>query len=230
MFFPFWDPTFILLIPTMVLALWAQYKVRSTYSEFSRVASAAGISGAETARRLLQTNGIYDVSVEEVPGELSDHYDPRDKVVRLSTANYRGHSLAGLAVSAHEVGHALQHASGYMPLNFRHAILPVANIGSMAAFPLFLIGFFFNTPQLIDIGILLYAGVVLFQIVTLPVEFNASRRAMVQLVDGRLLGVDEARLAHKVLNAAAMTYVAATATAVMHLVRLLILRGGMRDD
>lgn len=229
MFLPlFWDPTFVLLIPTIVLALYAQYKVRNTYARFSQVRSAAGISGVETARRLLRANGIHDVSVEEVGGELSDHYDPRDKVVRLSTANYRGNSLAGLAVAAHEVGHALQHAAGYMPLNFRHAVLPVANIGSKAAFPLFLIGFFFQSPQLIDLGILLYAGVVLFQVVTLPVEFNASSRAMAQLVDGHMLAVDEARQARKVLSAAALTYVAATATALMHLVRLLILRGGRR--
>ena len=230
MLFPFWDPTFILLIPTIVLALYAQYKVRNTYARFSQVRSAAGISGAETARRLLQANGIHDVSVEEVAGQLSDHYDPKSKVVRLSTANFRGNSLAGLAVAAHEVGHAMQHAGGYVPLNFRHAILPVANIGSMAAFPLFFIGFLFQSPQLIDVGILLYGGVVLFQVVTLPVEFNASSRAMVQLVDGRMLAVDEARQARKVLNAAALTYVAGTATALMHLVRLLILRGGMRDD
>ncbi len=230
MFPLFWDPTFILLIPTVILALYSQARVRRTYARFSQVRSAAGISGAETARRLLQTNGIHDVGVEEVEGNLTDHYDPRDKVVRLSSANYRTNSLAGLAVAAHEVGHAIQHAGGYFPLNFRHAILPVANIGSKAAFPLFFIGFFFQTPQLIDVGILLYAGVVLFQVVTLPVEFNASSRAMVQLVDGRMLAADEAREARKVLNAAALTYVAATATALMHLVRLLILRGGMRDD
>jgi len=227
----FWDPTYFLLIPAAILALYAQARVRSTYARFSQVRSAAGISGAEAARRLLQANGIHDVSVEEVEGQLSDHYDPRAKVVRLSTANYRTNSLAGLAVAAHEVGHATQHAAGYFPLNFRHAILPVANFGSMAALPLFFIGFFFvHSPLLMDAGILLYAGVVLFQVVTLPVEFNASSRAMAQLVDGRMLAAEEAREARKVLNAAALTYVAATATALMHLVRLLILRGAMRDD
>ena len=183
--FFFFDSTMLLLIPCILLALYAQWKVRKTYGEFSQVASAAGISGAETARRLLRENGIYDVAVEEVDGVLSDHYDPRDKVVRLSTGIFRGHHLAGLAVAAHEVGHALQHARGYMPLNLRHSFLPVANIGSTAAFPLFLIGFFFNQGFLMDIGIALFAAVLAFQVITLPVEFNASSRAMAQLVDGR---------------------------------------------
>lgn len=226
----FFDSTMILLIPPMILAIYAQYKVRNTYHKFSEVASAAGISGAQTALRLLRENGIHDVSVEEVGGELSDHYDPRDKTVRLSTSNYRGHHLAGLAVAAHEVGHAIQHAQGYFPLNFRHALLPVANIGSMASFPLLLIGMFFAQPGLMDIGIAFFAGTVLFQIVTLPVEFNASSRAMAQLVDGRYLAADEGDLARKVLNAAALTYVAAAATSVMSLVRLLILRNSMSDD
>ena len=223
--FFFFDSTMLLLIPCILLALYAQWKVRRTYGEFSQVASAAGISGAETARRLLRENGIYDVAVEEVDGVLSDHYDPRDRVVRLSTGIFRGHHLAGLAVAAHEVGHALQHARGYLPLNFRHSFLPIANIGSTAAFPLFLIGFFFNQGFLMDIGIVLFAAVLLFQVITLPVEFNASSRAMAQLVDGRYLAPQEGVLARRVLNAAALTYVAAAATSLMHLVRLLILRG-----
>ena len=223
--FFFFDSTMLLLIPCILLALYAQWKVKRTYGEFSQVASAAGISGAETARRLLRENGIYDVAVEEVEGVLSDHYDPRDKVVRLSTGIFRGHHLAGLAVAAHEVGHALQHARGYMPLNLRHSFLPVANIGSTAAFPLFLIGFFFQQGFLMDVGIALFAAVLAFQVVTLPVEFNASSRAMAQLVDGRYLAPQEGVLAKRVLNAAALTYVAAAATSLMHLVRLLILRG-----
>ena len=225
----FFDSTMILLIPCIVLALYAQSKVRSAYSKYSQVGSAAGITGAETARRLLREQGIVDVAVEETGGTLSDHYDPRAKVVRLSSGIYHGRHLAGLAVAAHEVGHAIQHATGYFALNLRHSFLPVANIGSWAAFPLFLIGFFFQSPGMVDIGILLYAGVVAFQLITLPVEFNASSRAMAQLVDGRYLRADEARDARRVLNAAALTYVAATATALMHLVRLLILRQGMRD-
>ena len=229
MFFPFWDPTMVLLVPCIILAVYAQFKVRSAYSRFSQVASAAGLSGVETARRLLKQNGIYDVAVEEVGGNLSDHYDPRDKVVRLSSGIYHGHHLAGLAIAAHEVGHAIQHAYGYFPLHLRHTILPVANLGSTLAFPLLLAGFFFQVPALMDIGILFFAAAVVFQIITLPVEFNASSRAMTLLVDGRYLAADEGRLARKVLNAAALTYVAATAMALMQLLRLLILRGSSND-
>ena len=229
MFFPFWDPTMILLVPCIILAVYAQYKVRRTYSKFSQVASTAGLSGVETARRLLKQNSIYDVAVEEVGGNLSDHYDPRDKVVRLSSEIYHGHHLAGLAIAAHEVGHAIQHAYGYFPLNLRHTILPVANLGSTLAFPLLLAGFFFQSSALMDLGILFFAAAVVFQIVTLPVEFNASSRAMSLLVNGRYLAADEGRLARKVLNAAALTYVAATAMALMQLLRLLILRGSSDD-
>jgi len=228
--FPFFfDGTMVLLLPAMALALYAQSKVKRAYKKYSLIDSSAGLTGAETARRLLRENGIVDVAVEETGGTLSDHYDPRVKVVRLSSGIYRGHHLAGLAVAAHEVGHAIQHAGGYFALNLRHTFLPVANIGSWASFPLFIIGFMFQSPQMVDIGILLYAGVVGFQLITLPVEFNASSRAMAQLVDGQYLQASEAAHAKKVLNAAALTYVAATATAVMHLVRLLILRQGMRD-
>lgn len=226
----FFDGTIVLLIPPMLLALYAQFKVRRAYSKFSQVSSAAGISGAETALRLLRQNGIHDVGVEEVAGELSDHYDPRAKMVRLSSDNFRGHHLAGLAIAAHEVGHAIQHAQGYFALNFRHALLPVANIGSMASFPLLLIGMFFAQPGLMDLGIAFFAATVLFQMITLPVEFNASSRAMAQLVDGRYLAADESNLARQVLNAAALTYVAAAASSVMSLVRLLILRGAMSDE
>lgn len=227
--FFFFDWTMVLLLPTLALAFYAQAKVKGAYNKYSQIGSAAGLTGAETARRLLRENGVVDVAVEETGGTLSDHYDPRAKVVRLSSGIYHGRHLAGLAVAAHEVGHAIQHASGYFALNLRHSFLPVANIGSWAAFPLFMIGFFFQSPGMVDIGILLYAGVVAFQLITLPVEFNASTRAMAQLVDGNYLRADEASDAKKVLNAAALTYVAATATAAMHLVRLLILRQGMRD-
>ena len=227
--FAFFDPTMLLLVPCILLALYAQHKVRSTYERYSEVNSAAGLSGAETAHRLLRENRIHDVEVEEVQGMLSDHYDPRAKVVRLSSDNFRGHHLAGLAVAAHEVGHAIQHAQGYFPLQLRHGFLPVANIGTWAAFPLFLAGFFFQQPMLMDIGILFFAGVVAFQTVTLPVEFNASSRAMGLLVDGGYLAPDEGKVARKVLNAAALTYVAAMATSLMHLVRLLIMRSSSRD-
>jgi Zn-dependent membrane protease YugP len=221
MFSFFLNPFFIL---PMILVGWAQMRVRSAFNKYSKVASTARLSGAETARRILREQGIYDVAVEETGGSLSDHYDPRAKVVRLSSSNFRGHHLAGLAVAAHEVGHAIQHAQGYLPLNLRHAILPVANFGSWLGFPLIIAGMFFGATGLMDIGILFFAGAVLFQIVTLPVEFNASRRALAILSQGYLAG-DEVSSAKRVLNAAAMTYVAAAATAVLQLVYLLLLRG-----
>ena len=217
----------IYMIIPIVLVGWAQLRVRSAFKKYSRIRSTAGISGAETARRILNEQGIYDVAVEETGGALSDHYDPRSKVVRLSSDTFHGHSLAGLAVAAHEVGHAVQHAQGYLPLNFRHAILPVANLGSKFGMPLILAGMIFSATGLLDIGILFFAGAVLFQIVTLPVEFNASSRAMAILSQG-YIAADEVGPAKKVLNAAAMTYVAATATAVMQLVHLLLMRGS--DD
>ena len=154
---------FFIIIP-MLLVGWAQMRVRSAFKKYSRVPATAGISGAETARRILNEQGIYDVAVEETGGALSDHYDPRSKVVHLSSENFHGHSLAGLAVAAHEVGHAMQHAQGYLPLNFRHAILPVANLGSKVAMPLILAGMIFGATGLLDIGILFFAGAVLFQL------------------------------------------------------------------
>ncbi len=214
------------LVP-MILVGWAQMRVRSAFKKYSQVPSMARLSGAETARRILSEQGIYDVAVEETGGSLSDHYDPSSKVVRLSSDNFHGHHLAGLAVAAHEVGHAIQHANGYLPLNVRHAILPVANLGSSLGFPMVIGGMLFGFTGLIDIGILFFAGAVIFQLVTLPVEFNASSRAMVILSQGYLAG-DEVSSAKKVLNAAAMTYVAAAATAVMQLVHLLLMRGS--DD
>ena len=214
------------LIP-IILVGWAQMRVRSAFKKYSQVPSMARLSGAETARRILSEQGIYDVAVEETRGSLSDHYDPSSKVVRLSSDNFHGHHLAGLAVAAHEVGHAIQHANGYLPLNLRHAILPVANLGSSLGFPMVIGGMLFGFTGLIDIGILFFAGAVIFQLVTLPVEFNASSRAMAILSQGYLAG-DEVSSAKKVLNAAAMTYVAAAATAVMQLVHLLLMRGS--DD
>ena len=214
------------LIP-MILVGWAQMRVRGAFKKYSQVPSMARLSGAETARRILSEQGIYDVAVEETGGSLSDHYDPSSKVVRLSSDNFHGHHLAGLAVAAHEVGHAIQHANGYLPLNVRHAILPVANLGSSLGFPMVIGGMLFGFTGLIDIGILFFAGAVIFQLVTLPVEFNASSRAMAILSQGYLAG-DEVSSAKKVLNAAAMTYVAAAATAVMQLVHLLLMRGS--DD
>ena len=209
---------------SLILVGWAQMRVRSAFKKYSQVASDARLSGAETARRILHQQRIYDVSVEETGGMLSDHYDPRAKAVRLSSDNFHGHHLAGLAVAAHEVGHAIQHAHGYVPLNLRHAILPVANLGSTLGLPLAMAGMIFGAVGLINIGIAFFAGAVLFQLVTLPVEFNASSRAMAILSQGYLAN-DEVRSARRVLNAAAMTYVAAAATAVLQLVGMLLMRG-----
>jgi Zn-dependent membrane protease YugP len=221
----FWDPTMILLIPALILAIYAQYKVKGTYQKFRQIHNARNMTGYQAAIELLRMNGISDVEVEETEGTLSDHYDPRVKKVRLSSDNYRGTSLAALAVSAHEIGHVIQHHKNYFPLQLRHTILPVTNIGSWLAFPLFLIGFFLRTPFLMDLGIIFYAGVVVFHLVTLPVEFNASSRALLQLQSHGFLSTQEMGGAKKVLNAAALTYVAATAMALLQLVRLLILRG-----
>ncbi len=221
--FFFYDPTIILLIPAFILAIWAQIKVRSTYNKFKKVAAANGLTGAKVAQYILQRNNIFDVQVEPVPGELSDHYDPRVKKVRLSEYNYGSNSLAAIAVAAHEVGHAIQHAEGYAPLKLRHAILPVTNFASYAAFPLFFIGFLFNGGILMQLGIIFFAAVVLFHVVTLPVEFNASWRALNQLKSTGLLMTEEVSAARKVLTAAALTYVAAATVALLELIRLIIL-------
>lgn len=221
----FGDPTIVLLIPSFILAIWAQMRVTSTYKKYTGISSAQGITGEKAARYLLERNGITGVGIKAVNGNLSDHYDPRDKTVYLSDGNFRESSLSALAVAAHEVGHAIQDNKGYIPLRLRHAILPATNIGSWAAFPLFFIGFLFNTPTLMDIGIILFAGIVIFHFVTLPVEFNASSRALAQLSTNGMLLEQEVTGARKVLNAAALTYVAATAVALLQLLRLIILRG-----
>ena len=230
MFLPFWDPTMLLLIPAMILALYAQWKVQATYKKFSEVGSAAGRSGRQVAELILRQNGIQDVEVEEGHGFLSDHYDPIHKKVRLSPHNYAEPSISALAVAAHEVGHAIQHAQGYAPLRLRTAIFPLANIGTSLSW-IFIIGGLMFAPGfaiggvgLLDIGILLFSFAVVFQVVTLPVEFDASSRALVQLNRMGLVAPAEQAGAKKVLDAAALTYVAAAASAVLQLVRLLILR------
>ncbi len=223
--FVWWDPTMILLIPAIILAIWAQMRVSSTYKKYAKIPAASGISGAQAAKSILDQNGVIGVGVESVEGKLSDHYDPRSRTVRLSTDNFKGRSLSAIAVAAHEVGHAIQDNTGYIPLKIRHTILPATNIGSWAAFPLFLIGMFMNTPFLMDLGIILFAAVVVFHFVTLPVEFNASHRALGQLRGNGMLVDEEVRGAKKVLNAAALTYVAATAMALLQLIRLILIRG-----
>ncbi|HEY6867265.1 MAG TPA: zinc metallopeptidase [Candidatus Eisenbacteria bacterium] len=227
--FLFFDPTFLLLIPAMIFAMWAQWRVQHTYEEMSRVRAANGLTGREMAKAIMSRNGINDVGIEEVGGVLSDHFDPRSKRVRLSATNYEGDSLASIAVAAHEVGHVLQHAQGYVPLAIRSAIVPVASFGSTLAFPLFFIGLFFGghgqfAKVMMDLGILLFSGAVLFQVVTLPVEFDASRRAMVQLTESGALAPQEVAGAKRVLDAAALTYVAAAAMAALQLLRLVLLR------
>jgi hypothetical protein len=226
----FFDPTFILLIPALILAIYAQSKVKSTFQRYSRVRSLRGLTGKDVARELLDMRGLGDIPVEPVKGSLSDHYDPRKRVLRLSEPVYASDSVAALGVAAHETGHALQHADNYGPLMLRSSLVPVVSIGTNAALPLFLIGFIFaNTfGWLMDVGIIFFTGAVVLSLITLPVEFNASSRALALLREGGYLTEQELPHARAVLNAAAWTYVAAATMAIAQLVRLLILRG-MRD-
>jgi Zn-dependent membrane protease YugP len=234
--FPFfyWDPTMLLLIPGIILAMYAQSKVHNTFHKYSRVPSKNGWTGAQVAKDLLRRHHLDDVNVELVQGTLSDHYDPRRKVLRLSPEVYHSTSLAALGVAAHEVGHVMQHHLAYIPFTLRNAIVPIANIGSTAAFPLLILGLLLGSRDLVLIGVLAFSLAVLFQLVTLPVEYNASNRAMEALETGGYLYQDEAGASRKVLNAAALTYVAATLMAVLQLLRLLLLSGllggGRRRD
>lgn len=234
MFF-WWDQTILLLIPPFIFAIWAQVKVKSTYSKFSSVPSKSGMTGADVAKAILHAENIvlsHDPSsmppgsacgLEAIPGHLTDHYDPRDRVLRLSEEVYRGQSVAALGIAAHEVGHAIQHARLYSPLMMRNVIYPISNIGSSLAFPLFFIGLIFSFPILLQIGIGLFTLAVFFTIITLPVELNASSRAMRALAGGGYLAEDELKGARKVLTAAALTYVAAAAMAVVNLLRMVLL-------
>lgn len=230
MFFYGYDPTYILLIPAFILALYAQFKVQSTFNKYSQVPLARGLTGAQVAAELLRRRGINDVKIEPVQGLLGDHYDPRSKTLRLSPTVYGSASVAAAGVAAHETGHAIQHREQYGPLVVRSAIVPVAQFGTPAAMILFVIGLLFGNPALIDLGILIFLGYVLFAVVTLPVEFNASSRAVQVLQGEGLVLPQEAAGVRTVLNAAALTYVAAAAVAVLQLVRLLILRGAMSRD
>lgn len=227
----FYDWTFILLLPAIVFSIYAQFKVQSTFSKYVNVSAASGLTGAQVARSLLDDNHLSDVPVELTPGTLSDHYDPRSRVLRLSPQVYHGRSLASLGVAAHETGHAVQHAHSYFPLTLRNQIFPVASLGSQLGFFLFFIGFIFGGNRvMIDLGIALFSFFVFFTVLTLPVELNASNRAMVMLTEGNYLSRhDEEQGARKVLNAAALTYVAAAATAVLQLIRMFLLRGRNND-
>ncbi len=224
----FFDPTMVVLIPAIILAFWANSLVKSNYRKYKQVKNNIGMTGGEVAMSILQKNGIYDVPVVAVEGELTDHYEPRKREVRLSKDIYYGQSVSSVAIAAHEVGHALQHANSYAPLKVRHAIFPVARFGSTAAFPLFLVGFFFNTPMFMDIGIAFFIAALLFQVVTLPVEFNASQRAFKQLSEGFVVDPREMVGVKKVLNAAALTYVAAALMSLLQVIRLIFIRN-MRD-
>ncbi|MDR2527768.1 MAG: zinc metallopeptidase [Synergistaceae bacterium] len=226
----FFDWTILLLIPAMLLAMWAQYSVKSTFDRYSRVRARRGVTADQAARTLLDRFGLTSVPVQRVAGQLTDHYDPRARTLALSDSVYGNASIAAIGVAAHEVGHAIQHSDGYAPLSIRNNIVPVVNIGSTLAMPLFFAGLFFGgISWLMDIGILLFVGVLIFHLITLPVELNASSRAVALLGQTGALSGEELEGAGKVLNAAAWTYIAATVMAVMQLVRLLALRASRHD-
>ncbi|WP_430785578.1 zinc metallopeptidase [Virgibacillus flavescens] len=213
----------------MIIPIWAQSKVKRTYKKYSKKATSSYLTGAEVARKILNDNGIYNVQVEETRGYLSDHYDPRKKVIRLSSDNYHGQSMASSAIAAHEVGHAIQDAEAYAFLRFRHALVPVAGFGSNISIFLIIGGFIFGMMNLVFFGIIFFAVAVLFQLVTLPVEFNASSRAMTQLVSTGVINNNEERETKKVLNAAALTYVAAALVALAELIRFILMFTGSNE-
>ena len=220
----------VYFIIIMAVPLLVQLYLKKTYSKYLEVPASSGLTGAEATRKVLNDNGLYHVGVEEVPGQLSDHYDPRDKVVRLSSNNFHGTSVAAISVGIHEVGHAIQDQVNYAPLRLRHSLVPVANFGSSMSFIVILGGMLLQSANLILVGIFLMAAAVLFQVVTLPVEFNASSRALSQMVGSGLIRNDEEGGARKVLNAAALTYVAATLVAIVELVRFVLMFIGMNND
>lgn len=232
MYYPmYFDPTYMLVLIGVVICLAASAKMRSTFSRYSRIRNHSGMTGREAAEQVLHRAGIYDVRVEHVSGNLTDHYDPRSKVLRLSDATYGSASVAAVGVAAHECGHAIQHATGYAPLAFRSALVPVANFGSTIAWPLILIGLLFNSQSsvlFLNLGILAFSLAVLFQIVTLPVEFNASSRAIRMLSGNGMLYEDEVQATRKVLTAAALTYVAGAASAILQFLRIILISNSRR--
>ncbi|MCB6343978.1 zinc metallopeptidase [Enterocloster lavalensis] len=227
----YFDPSYVLILIGLLLSMAASAKVNSTYARYARVGARCGMTGAEAAKRLLNSQGIYDVTVRRVPGKLTDHYDPRNKTVNLSESVYGSTSIAAIGVAAHECGHAMQDAGGYVPLRVRGALVPVANFGAQISWPLILIGILFSSgssSMLITLGILMFSLSVLFQLVTLPVEFNASSRAVSLLDRTGILAGQEVGQTRQVLSAAALTYVAAAAASILQLLRLLYLFGGNR--
>lgn len=233
MFYLGYDSTYILVLIGVAICLLASSRVNSVFRRYSSVRSRSGLTGKEAAEKILRANGIYDVTVRRIPGNLTDHYDPRNKTLGLSDSTYGSASVAAIGVAAHECGHAVQHATGYAPLKFRGALVPVANVGSALAWPLILIGLVINSNTallFIDLGILLFSAAVLFQIVTLPVEFNASNRAVKVLEKSGMLYPEEIRQTKAVLGAAALTYVASAASAILQLLRLILIGGRRRND
>lgn len=229
----YFDPTYLLVLIGVAICLIASARVKGTFRKYSGFRNSRNMTGAEAAERVLHSAGIYDVRIEHVRGSLTDHYDPRSKVLRLSDDTYGSTSVAAVGVAAHECGHAIQHARSYAPLRFRSALVPVANFGSTIAWPLILIGLFLrgdSSALLINIGILAFSLAVLFQLVTLPVEFNASGRAIRILADTGMMQGEEIKAAKKVLRAAALTYVAGAASAILQLLRIILLTGGRRRN
>ena len=232
-FYYYFDWTIVLLIPAVILSLWAQSNVSGTFRKYSQVMNRFGYTGADVARKILDMNGLYQVRLERVSGNLSDHFDPKANVVRLSDSTYNSKSVGAIGVAAHEVGHAIQHAEGYAPIRVRNSIVPLVNICNSLSMPILLVGVLFAGaggifPSLIDVGIILFSATVLFQLITLPVEFNASRRALATLRDRNILDHSEIKGASSVLRAAALTYVAAAVSSIMSLLRLILLFGGNR--
>ena len=229
----YWDPTYYLVVIGAVICLMASFKVNRTFQKFNRVRSASGMTGAQAAERMLHMSGIYDVTVQHISGNLTDNYNPRNKTLNLSDSVYNSSSVAAIGVAAHECGHAIQHQQSYAPLTIRSAIVPVANLGSTLAWPLILIGLLFQSSTgstLITAGIIAFSFAVLFQLVTLPVEFNASSRALHFLDDSGMLSQEELKGTKKVLQSAALTYVAGAAAAILQLLRLVVLFGGRDRD
>ncbi len=229
----FWDYTYILVLIGAIICMIASANVKSTYKKYASMRSMTGMTGAQAAERLLRSAGINDVRVGHVSGELSDHYNPSSKVVNLSDSVYNSNSIAAIGVAAHECGHAIQHANGYVPLNLRSAFVPIANFGSRLAWPLIFIGILINSESsqmIINAGIVLFSFAVIFQLITLPVEFNASSRALVLLEQQGILSQQELPYTKKVLGAAALTYVASAAASILQLLRLIILFGGRRRN
>lgn len=229
-FFPMDIYYFILVVPAFLFALYAQFKVKSTFYRYKQVANSRGLTGAQISREILDSNGLYDVRVEPVPGELTDHYDPRTKVVRLSQVVYSSNSVAAIGVAAHETGHAIQHKENYAPLGLRSSLVPVANIGSTLGPYMAIFGIMFGWGPIINLGLILFAAAVAFYLITLPVEFNASSRAVVTLEREHFLTGSELESAKKVLRAAAMTYVASATVAMANLLRLILLANGRRRN